>query len=390
MNSKMRLPAVAVLITGFSLVVPDHASAAEPGWWTAQKKSCRLSPGLAYNSWDGRCNSGASSGAPTGGGYTPQQQMILNSAQQMMPLLQQAVHDAVYGNPQEEARRAQEAERIRILQQQADEEALRQQELAKQRILGLLKGADEQKPLEIKRDEAGPPAGSGLALLKLGESASPTDAAGAQARSGFDTQGQMQGATLPEPPPAPGSGEPDSALVKALQVKLDQGAKDQKFLDELLATLEKSAKADPALVRQIRQKRDLNTRELDAVAKQIAVASAAVTEAKAPPKVGSAGFTKGFEAASQCYSQNAGRACTGLTADQQQACVAGYRAGYEAGDKVRQQVMGEAYKAGTSAGAAGGLDNSASDPRAEGPCRVEWIKTYNRGYFQSKNAAVRQ
>jgi hypothetical protein len=384
----MRYLAFGSFIVGLSLAAANGALAAEPAWWTAQKRSCGLSPSLAYNSWDGRCNSGASGGAPAGG-YTPQQQMILNSAQQMMPLLQQAVHDAVYGNPQEEARRAQEAERIRILQQQADEEALRQQELAKQRILGLLKGADEQKPLEIKRD-AGPPAGSNLALLKLGEPASPTDTAGAQARSGFDTQGQVQGATLPEAPPTPGSGEPDSALVKALQAKLDRGAKDQKFLDEFLATLEKSPKSDPDLVKQIRQKRDLNTRELDALAKQIAVASQAVPEANRRPKVGSPGFSKGFEASSQCYSQNAGPACTGLTADQQQACVAGYRAGYEAGDKQRQQVMGEAYKAGTSAGAAGGLDNGASDPRAEGPCRLEWIKTYNRGYIQAKSAPVRQ
>jgi hypothetical protein len=390
MDAATRSPACLVVLCAVLVGVSGKVAAAEPAWWTAQKRSCGLSPGLAYNSWDGRCRSGASGGAPTGGGYTPQQQMILNSAQQMMPLLQQAVHDAVYGNPQQEALRAQEAEHIRILQQQADEEALRQQELSKQRILGLLKGADELKALEIKRDEAGPRAGSSLALLKLGESASPADTAGAQAGSGFDAQGKIQGATVPEAPPAPGSGEPDSALIKALQAKLDKGAKDQKFLDEFLATLEKSPKPDRPLIREIRQKRDLNARELDAVATQIAVASQAVTEAKAPPKVGSAGFTKGFEAASQCYSQNAGPACTGLTADQQQACVAGYRAGYETGDKQRQLVMAEALKAGSATGAAGGPANAASDPRAEGPCRMQWIETYNRGYFQSKNAAVRQ
>jgi hypothetical protein len=420
MSPEMRFLAAFSLILGYLLVAPGNASAAEPAWWTAQKRSCHLSPSLVYNSWDGKCNS--SSGGVQDGGYTPQQQMILNSAQQMMPLLQQAVHDAVYGNPQEQARKAQEAERIRILQQQADEEALRQQELAKQRILGLLKGVDEYKPLAIKRDESsGAPAGSNIALLKLGEPANPTDASSARARRGFDTAGPMQGAVLPPPSPTPASTStqtPDqsqSELLKALQAKLDQSAKDQKFLDELLATLKKSPKADPVLVKQVQQKIDSNTRDLNAVAEQIRAAEQAAAEPNRRPmagnqvssassqgadkaksaantvgsKAGSAGFSKGFEAASQCYSQNAGPACVGVGADQQQACVAGYRAGYEAGDRKRQQVMDEAYRAGSGAGAAGGLANGASDPRAQGPCRVPWIEAYNRGYFQSKNAATR-
>lgn len=40
-------------------------------------------------------------------------------------------------------------------------------------------------------------------------------------------------------------------------------------------------------------------------------------------------YTKGFEHASQCISQNSGSACVGVTADQQQACVADYRGGYD-------------------------------------------------------------
>jgi len=31
--------------------------AAEPQWWTDQKRACGLPPGLAYNSWDGQCGS---------------------------------------------------------------------------------------------------------------------------------------------------------------------------------------------------------------------------------------------------------------------------------------------------------------------------------------------
>jgi len=102
------------------------------------------------------------------------------------------------------------------------------------------------------------------------------------------------------------------------------------------------------------------------------------------PKSGA--YTKGFQEASGCYSQNAGPACTGASADQQQACVADYRAGFELGDKQREMAMQEAYQAGQQAGASGGLANGASDPRAQGPCRTQWVESYNRGHFQGEQA----
>lgn len=36
------------------------AMAAEPEWWTRQKRDCNLPSGLAYNNWDGKCNSSSS------------------------------------------------------------------------------------------------------------------------------------------------------------------------------------------------------------------------------------------------------------------------------------------------------------------------------------------
>ena len=42
------------------------ADAAEPAWWTQQKRNCGLPSSLAYNNWDGRCNSGGSTSAPSG------------------------------------------------------------------------------------------------------------------------------------------------------------------------------------------------------------------------------------------------------------------------------------------------------------------------------------
>lgn len=100
----------------------------------------------------------------------------------------------------------------------------------------------------------------------------------------------------------------------------------------------------------------------------------------------SSSYTKGFEHASQCYSQNSGPACAGVTAGQQQACVADYRGGYDAGSVQRTLVMSEALQAGRGAGTSGGLVNGASDARATGPCRTEWIATYNRGFFEAAHA----
>jgi hypothetical protein len=93
-------------------------------------------------------------------------------------------------------------------------------------------------------------------------------------------------------------------------------------------------------------------------------------------------YTKGFEHASQCISQNAGTACVGVSAEQQQSCVADYRAGYDSGSIQKNLVMEEASQAGQAAKQRGELANGASDQRAQGKCRFEWIYSYNRGYGQ--------
>lgn len=106
------------------------------------------------------------------------------------------------------------------------------------------------------------------------------------------------------------------------------------------------------------------------------------------PQDHSAAFNLGFQDASQCTSQNAGPRCAAVTADQQQACLSDYRSGYQVGDKQRQQAMDEAGRIGQVAGASGKPADAASDPRALGPCRTEWIEAYNRGYFKGKNASA--
>jgi len=111
----------------------------------------------------------------------------------------------------------------------------------------------------------------------------------------------------------------------------------------------------------------------------------------APPAVGknanqakSTAYSEGFEHASQCISQNAGSSCAGVTADQQQSCVADYRAGYDSGSIQKKLVLQEAYQAGHDAATRGELANGASDQHAEGPCRTDWIMAYNNGHFRAK------
>lgn len=102
----------------------------------------------------------------------------------------------------------------------------------------------------------------------------------------------------------------------------------------------------------------------------------------------SAAFNLGFQDASQCISQNAGPRCAGVAADQMQACLSDYRSGYQVGDKQRQQALDEAVRVGQLAGTSGKLAEAASDPRALGPCRTQWIESYNRGYFKGKQTTA--
>ena len=104
----------------------------------------------------------------------------------------------------------------------------------------------------------------------------------------------------------------------------------------------------------------------------------------------SAGFDQGYSDASQCYSQNSGSRCAGVAVDQQRTCLADYRAGYAVGEKQRARLMREAKQIGQLAGGRGELANGASNPLANGPCRVEWIEAYNQGYFQGKHAKVQK
>ena len=56
------------IVSGVTLSIVCLASApamaAEPAWWTQQKRDCNLPSNLAYNNWDGTCNSSRGSSSP--------------------------------------------------------------------------------------------------------------------------------------------------------------------------------------------------------------------------------------------------------------------------------------------------------------------------------------
>lgn len=62
---RMRVALWAVL--GIICLAPAPAMAGEPAWWTQQKRDCGLPSNLAYNNWDGKCNSSTDDSTSTPG-----------------------------------------------------------------------------------------------------------------------------------------------------------------------------------------------------------------------------------------------------------------------------------------------------------------------------------
>lgn len=98
-------------------------------------------------------------------------------------------------------------------------------------------------------------------------------------------------------------------------------------------------------------------------------------------------FTKGFEHARDCISQNSGAACAGSKSE---TCIPDYRAGYDAGKKDFKLKMAEAFQAGQSAGANGERINGGAHKGATGKCRTEWIQEYDRGYWAGQNPRAKK
>lgn len=142
--------------------------------------------------------------------------------------------------------------------------------------------------------------------------------------------------------------------------------------------------AERAAIENARQVR-INEERKDARLQPIFALLDPLPSAQAPQPPRSNFYTKGFEHASQCVSQNAGTSCVGVPASEMESCVADYRAGYEAANIKVKMEMEEAYQIGSKAAAKDEYAVGRSDPRApEGPCRNEWIINFERGHGQAK------
>ncbi len=241
-----------------------------------------------YNKYCGSSGGSGRSAAPSVVGPTPQQQLIQQGVAIGAYAVGQELHKALFGSPEDDARRRAEAAVRAAEQKRREEEAARRAEETKQRLLGESKSSDPNS-LSLMGVEPSPD----LQLMTGDESASASAGPGSSKSA------------------------PDAASTKHSEA-----------------------------------------------------------------------FNKGFEDASQCYSQNAGPRCAAVEADRQQACLSDYRAGYQVGDKQRQRILDEADRIGQLAGAGGKPAEAASDPRALGPCRTQWIEAYNRGYFKGKQTTA--
>lgn len=110
-------------------------------------------------------------------------------------------------------------------------------------------------------------------------------------------------------------------------------------------------------------------------------------ESQAPltkdPRFKNPTFSKGYEAASRCFSANSGPACADVSGEQAEVCLNDYRAGFEVGRKKAQEELDHAARKGAGAAMSGLPNEAASDPDSNGDCRTQWVEAYNRGYFQT-------
>lgn len=144
-------------------LVGNAALAAEPAWWTQQKSQCGLPSSLAYNNWDGRCNSAA-------GGNT-----------------------ALPNFDSERVRRAQEAAAIERQRQQEESERIEQERLAQEK-----RNREVREDAFIQdRDAAakmlkGSP-GSALSQLKGISNANSAGLRGSGFESGISSSNELKG-----------------------------------------------------------------------------------------------------------------------------------------------------------------------------------------------------
>ena len=175
---------------------PFVAFAGEPAWWTNQKARCGLSSTLAYNSWNGQCNSSSGGGSfgYSGGGSSSNQQILglafaLGSA--FGESLKQQEADRAQARQQEMERAAEEMARF----QAAEQVRLKELEARHQKLLSNLKGGLGNTELGLKRY------GTGALEMKSGTAMFGQSNATGPFEYGKETAGLTL--KMPDAPPTP-------------------------------------------------------------------------------------------------------------------------------------------------------------------------------------------
>jgi len=261
-------------------------------------QSCAQSGGVAHGCQCDAASSGSSSKSSTsfGGGYTPEQKMLLNGMQMMVPIGQQAVHDFLYGNPEQEARRAQEAAIRAEEEKRIAEEKARKEEETKQRLLGnssdpdalSLKDVEQSSDLHIITDdqEENANASTSQAAVNSTSAAHSLTVGGLQLLT--DDEATSGEGIMPVNNPRPKIINEPRAVVKKAETKSSQQA---------------NTSSD---VPQAQHDNSKNHQTIDA-------------------------FSIGFDHSSHCISQNSGPTCGSLSGEDWEICLADYKRGYEVG-----------------------------------------------------------
>jgi len=359
------------------------------------------------------------------------------------------IRDALFGNPQQDAERRAAMEAQRQWEEQERQrlagERARQDEERYQRLRTSLLDFNPGPQLSLMGTQS-----SGGLQLMLGDDAQrSTSPALAELTRAATWSTLAAGAATPEdaamfadaafqsalgekvnlpPPPPDVKGVPVGPLVKdieslkqqylALRKQLPDATKpllDAEYRKELAAHAEEEARAAEKAATQAAQKAQarealIEAQRLRRQAESDLLLARGQLEQKqtrvngveqgmrdilasmaGPGKRGTgpkdSAFYKGFQDGNLCFSQSAGNFCRQAAPGDVDNCEGSYRLGYTAGEKIKKQVLQDAYERGKQEKLAG-RNYSDTDPRSQGPCRYHYIMSYNNGYFGWRISAV--
>jgi len=243
-----------------------------------------------------------------------------------MGILGGALIKGMQGDPAADARRAQEAAAAAEQQRQYELQQAREEEARKQRLLGEMMDVDA--PSEPASEAENSNNDDGLGLMLDDESPSSSNSNGSAFMANHKARPKIN------PQPVAVRKQPEPAALS---------------LSDQMMTDETPVKKQPA------------AQEPD-------------------PQLDDAAWQKGNSDGSQCFSASAGNHCAGAQGAIFQSCIANYESGYRNGESLKRILLANARNAGILDKQQGQKNSSFTHPDAQGPCRVQWIESYNEGY----------